>query len=207
MANILIVDDHPMARLAIRMLLEKEKHTIVAESGNGMEALKLTQNIQPDIMVIDLDIPGLSGVELIEKLRKGGFLGRLLVLTGRDDDHYLSRSIAIGADGFVSKGNNLDELRDAVRAVSRGYSYFPLPRDPAAGAIAPAAASEVIKTLSGRELQVLRYLAQGIKIMDIAQKMHVSNKTISTYKSRLFAKLGIDSSLKLIDFARRHNLD
>lgn len=207
MATIIIIDDHPMARLAIRMLLEKDGHTITAESGDGLEAFTLIQKKQPDVVVVDLDIPGLSGIELIEKLRHHSFSGRLLVLTGRDDEHYLSRCINIGADGFVGKGNNLDELREAVRAMVRGYGYFPLRRQAGASKKSPAKEVEAVKLLSSRELQVLRYLSQGIKVIDISLKMHISNKTVSTYKTRLLTKLQLNSTLELVDFARRHNLD
>ncbi|RJT36276.1 response regulator transcription factor [Rahnella woolbedingensis] len=207
MASILIIDDHPMVRLAIRMLLEKDLHHIVAECGDGMEAFKLTQRLQPEIVVVDLDIPSLSGVELIDKLRKSGFNGRMLVLTGRDDEHYLSRCIHTGADGFVGKGNNLDELRDAIKAVERGYGYFPIRRQAKNIRNLPAGETDVVKMLSNRELQVLRYLTQGMKVNDIAEKMFISNKTVSTYKTRLLSKLQITSTVGLVDFARRHNLD
>lgn len=207
MATIMIVDDHPMARLAIRMLLEKDGHNITAESGDGLAAFKLAQELLPEVVVVDLDIPGLSGIELIEKLRHHRFSGRLLVLTGRDDEHYLSRCINIGADGFVGKGNNLDELREAVRAIVRGYGYFPLRRQPGTSPKVPAREVEAVKLLSSRELQVLRYLSQGVKVIDISLKMHISNKTVSTYKTRLLTKLQLHNTLELVDFARRHSLD
>lgn len=207
MATLLIIDDHPMARLAIRMLLEKDGHHVLAESGDGSEAFKLIQKLTPEIVVVDLDIPGLSGVELIEKLRGHDFAGRLLVLTGRDDEHYLSRCMNSGADGFVGKGNNLDELQDAVRAVERGYGYFPLRRQTSTKNARPAGEVEAVKRLSNRELQVLRYLSRGVKVMDISEKMHISNKTVSTYKTRLMIKLQVSNTMELIDFARRHSLD
>lgn len=207
MATLLIIDDHPMARLAIRMLLEKDGHRVLAESGDGSEAFKLIQKLTPEIVVVDLDIPGLSGVELIEKLRSHDFAGRLLVLTGRDDEHYLSRCMNSGADGFVGKGNNLDELQDAVRAVERGYGYFPLRRQTSTKNARPAAEVEAVKRLSNRELQVLRYLSRGVKVMDISDKMHISSKTVSTYKTRLMTKLQVSNTMELIDFARRHSLD
>lgn len=207
MADIMIIDDHPVARLAVRMLLEKDGHTVVAESGDGLQALKIARDLQPELIVVDLDIPGLSGIELIEKLRAGGYRGGLLVLTARDDEHYLSRCMGIGADGFVGKRNNLEELGDAVRAVMRGYGYFPLKRQDGSVSKMPEGEIAAIKLLSSRELQVLQYLARGIKVIDIAEKMHISNKTVSTYKTRLISKLELRTTLDLIDFARRHNLD
>lgn len=207
MANIFVIDDHPMVRLAIRMLLERDGHCVMAESGDGMEALRLMNEINPDIVIIDLDIPSLSGLELIDKLRKRNFGGRMLVLTGRVDENYLNRCINSGVDGFVGKSNDLDDLRDAVRAVERGYSYFPLNVQSTESRKLPAAEIEAVKTLSNRELQVLRHLSTGDKLTEISQKMHISNKTISTYKTRLLSKLQLSNTLDLVDFARRHNLD
>ena len=207
MANILIIDDHPVARLAVRMLLEKEGYTIVAEADEGYEALRLIREIQPDMIVVDLDIPGLSGIELIEKLRAGEYLGGILVLTARDDEHYLSRCMNTGADGFIGKKNNLEELGDAVRTVLRGYSYFPITRRDLTHGKSPGNEQTAIQSLSNRELQVLQYLARGEKILDISQKMHISNKTVSTYKTRIMTKLKLNTTLDIVDFARRNNLD
>ncbi|MEI2604496.1 response regulator [Erwinia aphidicola] len=207
MANILMIDDHPVARLAIRMLLEKDQHTVVGEADDGLKALQMVRQLEPDMVIVDLDIPSLSGIEVIEKLRASGFKGGLLVLTSRDDEHYLSRCMSIGADGFVSKKNNLEELSDAVKAVMRGYGYFPLKRKNGGNIAHPEQETESLKALSSRELQVLRYLAQGMKVIDISQRMHISNKTVSTYKTRVMTKLELDSNLALIDFARRNHLD
>ncbi|WP_413507103.1 response regulator [Serratia proteamaculans] len=207
MTDVFIIDDHPVARLAVRMLLEKAGHRLVGEADDGMQALAQIRKLDPEMVIVDLDIPSLSGVELIEKLRAGGFGGGILVLTGRDDSHYLNRCMSIGADGFVSKRNNLEELGDAVKAISRGYGYFPIKRQQGATPYLPGRESEAIQALSNRELQVLQHLARGVRIIDIAAQMHVSTKTISTYKARIFSKLDLDSTLALVDFARRHKLD
>lgn len=207
MANILIIDDHPVARLAVRMLLEKDGHTIIAEAGEGFEAMKLVRQLQPDMITVDLDIPGLGGVELIEKLRISGYCGGILVLTARDDEHYLSRCKATGADGFVGKKNNLEELGDAARAVLRGYGYFPLNRGESNRSQSLSQETQIVRSLSNREVQVLQYLARGEKVIDIAAKMHISNKTVSTYKTRILTKLNLVNQVELIDFARRNNLD
>lgn len=114
--------------------------------------------------------------------------------------------MSTGADGFVGK-NNLEELGDAVRAVIRGYGYFPLNRKDSGQTRLPSGEIMIIKSLSNRELQVLQYLARGNKVIEIAEKMHISNKTVSTYKTRILSKLELSTTLELIDFARRHNLD
>ncbi|KAA5971608.1 response regulator [Pantoea sp. M_9] len=207
MANILIIDDHPVARLAVKMLLEKEGYQIIGEADEGYEALRLIRELQPDMIIVDLDIPGLNGIEVIQKLRTGGFSGGILVLTARDDEHYLNRCKQSGADGFIGKKNNLEELGDAVRTVLRGYSYFPIARRDALHSKLPADEQTALQYLSNRELQVLQYLARGQKILDIAQKMHISNKTVSTYKTRIMTKLKLNTTLDIVDFARRNNLD
>ncbi|BEO41522.1 DNA-binding response regulator [Serratia marcescens] len=207
--NIYLVDDHPVARLAVRLLLENAGHQVVGETDDGLRALQQirTMNPAPDVVIVDLDIPGLGGVELMEKLRNGGYEGGLLVLTGRDDEHYVDRCISAGADAFVSKRNNLEELADAVRAIGRGYGYFPLRRRSGGGGQRPATPDASIAALSNRELQVLQHLVRGVRVVDISQQMHVSTKTVSTYKRRILEKLGLDSTYALVDFARLHNLD
>lgn len=207
MAKTFIIDDHPVARLAIRILLEKDKHVVVGETDDGHKAVLMVCQLEPDIVIVDLDILSLSGIEVIEKLRASKFKGGLLVLTSRHDEHYLSRCISIGADGFISKRNNIEELSDAVKAVLRGYGYFPINRKNGDCLRHPAHETESLKLLSTRELQVLRYLAQGMKVIDISLRMHISNKTVSTYKTRIMIKLELDSNMALIDFARRNNLD
>jgi len=209
MSGLYIIDDHPLARIAVRILLENVGHQVVGESDDGLRALQQIRNLHPapDVVIVDLDIPSLGGVELMDKLRAGGFEGGLLVLTGRDDDHYVSRCQRAGAHAFISKRNNLEELVDAVRAIKRGYGYFPLKRQSGGGRQHPAAGSSAIAALSNRELQVLQHLARGARVVDIALQMHVSTKTISTYKRRILEKLGLDSMLALVDFARHHNLD
>jgi two-component system response regulator EvgA len=208
MASIFIVDDHPVARLAVRMLLEQAEHTVIGECDDGHQALKRLRPPEPmpDIVIVDLDIPGLGGVELMEKLRQWGYTGGLLVLTGRDDVHYVNRCLGVGADAFVSKRNNLEELADAVRAIGRGYGYFPLKRQQGGGLPQTMTETTAIAALSNRELQVLQHLVRGARVVDISQLMHVSTKTVSTYKRRILSKLGLDSTLALVDFARQHNL-
>ncbi|MEE4411991.1 MULTISPECIES: response regulator [unclassified Serratia (in: enterobacteria)] len=208
MNKVLIVDDHPVARLAIKMLLEKDQLSVVGETDDGLEALRLTKQLMPDLVIVDIDIPSLNGIEVVQRLRRNGFTGGVLVLTGKDDDHYVKRCAAAGADGFISKRNNLTELHDAVRAIKGGYGYFPLNRAriEAAGAL-PGDDMGRIASLSAKELQVLHFLAKGIKVIDIGLQMQISDKTVSTYKRRLMQKLELQNMLELYDFTQRNNLD
>ncbi|WP_337262911.1 MULTISPECIES: response regulator [unclassified Serratia (in: enterobacteria)] len=208
MKNVLIVDDHPVARLAVSMLLEKDGMTVAGETDDGLEAVQLAKKLAPDLMIVDIDIPSLNGIDVVQRLRKNGYGGRILVLTGKDDDHYIKRCASAGADGFISKRNNLTELHDALRALKAGYSYFP--SSWARMAIMGTSAGDdksKIAGLSVKELQVLQYLAKGIKVVDIAVHLQISDKTVSTYKRRLMQKLELQSMLELYDFTQRNNLD
>lgn len=208
MNNVLIVDDHPVARLAVRMLLEKDGMTVIGETDDGLEAIRLAKQLIPDLVVVDIDIPSLNGIEVVQRLRKNDYKGGILVLTGKDDDHYVKRCAAAGADGFISKRNNLTELHDAIRALKGGYGYFPLNRarlDAASSVLGDDKSK--IASLSAKELQVLRYLAKGIKVVDIGVHMQISDKTVSTYKRRMMQKLELQNMVELYDFTQRNNLD
>lgn len=209
MNNVLIVDDHPVARLAIKMLLEQAQLTVIGETEDGLEALRLTKQFAPDLVIVDIDIPSLNGIDVVQRLRKNGFDGGILVLTGKDDDHYVKRCANAGADGFISKRNNLTELHDAIRALRGGYGYFPIHRA-RLGAASSAPEDDdksKIAELSAKELQVLHFLAKGIKVVDISVQMQISDKTVSTYKRRLMQKLELNNMVELYDFTQRNNLD
>jgi two-component system response regulator EvgA len=126
MNSVLIVDDHPVARLAVRMLLEKDGMTVIGETDDGLKAVQQVRQLLPDLVIVDIDIPSINGINVVQRLRANGFKGGILVLTGKDDDHYIKRCAGAGADGFISKRNNLSELHDAIRAIKSGYGFFPL---------------------------------------------------------------------------------
>jgi two-component system response regulator EvgA len=208
MKNVLIVDDHPVARLAVRMLLEKVEWVVVGETDDGQEAIQLTKQLSPDLVIVDIDIPSVNGIDVVERIRRNDFNGGILVLSGKDGDHYIRRCARAGADGFISKRNNLTELNDAIRAIQGGYGYFPLNRARSDAAQNPESDDESrISKLSPKELDVLRHLAKGKKVVEIAELMHINDKTVSTYKSRMLDKLELKNQVEFFDFVRRHNLD
>jgi len=208
MQNVLIVDDHPVVRLSVRLLLEKDGLTVVAETGDGLDAISLIKQYKPDLVVIDIDIPSLNGIDVIQRLRKNDYQGGMLVLSGKDDDHYIKRCAAAGADGFISKKNQLAELHDAVRALRSGYGYFPRALARLVVTLTDADSDKnKIAELSAKELQVLNHLAKGEKVIDIGLLMYISDKTVSTYKSRMMQKLGLKNMMEFYDFVQRNNLD
>ncbi|MBO2675584.1 response regulator [Shewanella algae] len=207
MKKALIIDDHPVARLAIKMILEKEDITVIGEVDDGIKAMNLIKQLAPDLIIVDIELPSLNGVDVVKRIRARGYSGGILMLTSKDDKHYLKRCIEAGADGFVSKRNNLDELHDAIRAIRGGFSFFPVKRIYLNDVIGPGMQEETrINSLSNKELQTLKMLAKGMKVVDIAQCMSISDRTVSTYKHRLMKKLGIDNMAELYDLVQRNNL-
>lgn len=207
MKDVLIVDDHPVVRMAVRLLMEKDNLTVCGETDDGLEALTLTRKYTPDLIIIDIDLPSLNGIELVQRLRNNGYSGGILVLSGKDLDHYVKRCVSVGADGFISKRNNLAELHDAVRAIKGGYGYFPLNRG-WQGLMGDEAGDQLkISSLSTKELQVLSFLARGMKVIDISVQMKISDKTVSTYKRRVMQKLDIQNMAELYEFTQRNNID
>lgn len=206
MKTALVVDDHSFIRLATRILLEKEGFRVL-EASNGAEAMQLARENSIDLTVLDLSLPGPDGLELIERLITQLLCTIIVVLTGQPPEFYAARCQHAGALAYVSKDGDLDVLRQAVKAVMSGHSYFPSlgfsGRSP--GSIA-ASEALLIHSLSSRELSVLRYIARGMSNKDMAEVLMLSDKTVSTYKARLIEKLGMESVVALADFARRNGL-
>lgn len=208
MENVLIVDDHPVARMAVKMLLEKAGMVVSGETDDGQKAIQLAKQLSLDLVIVDIDLPSVNGIEVVERIRRNGFTGGILVLSGKEGEHYIRRCASAGADGYISKRNELSELHDAIRAIRGGYGYFPLNRARQDASKKPETdETSKISGLSQKELGVLQYLARGMKIVDIAQIMNISDKTVSTYKRRLMTKLELENMLELFDFCSRHKLD
>ncbi len=206
MSRILIVDDHPVIRMGMKMLLEAEGHQIVGDTDNGVDAISLGRELKPDLVILDIGIPRLDGLEVISRLMVLALPLKILVLTGQSASLFALRSMQAGAAGFVCKQGGLAELVTAVNAVASGYSYFPSSamRPVQQGAYSDDV--ELLGRLSDREVSVLQYLSQGYSNKQISEQMFISNKTVSTYKARLLLKLNAGSLVDLIEFAKRNTL-
>ncbi|MFP2504985.1 response regulator [Buttiauxella gaviniae] len=207
MCNILIVDDHPIIRLAMHMLLEKEKYNVIGEASNGVTAIELARKLSPDIIILDIGLPGLDGFEVIERLQLSDNKSKIIVLTGLSAEIYVGRCMRAGVAGFVSKDNNLTNLVGAIKAVQMGFSCFP--NTGSANTMNhnhanSSNAQELIDLLSNREITVLRYLARGVTNKEIARDLLISSKTVSTYKMRLMQKLNAKNIIELSEFVARN---
>ena len=207
MSKVFIVDDHPVIRLAIRMLLEHEGYEIVGESDNGVDAMQMIRECVPDLIILDISIPKLDGLEVLARFNAMNSTLKTLVLTAQSPTLFAMRCMQSGASGYVCKQEELSELVSAIKAVFSGYNYFP------SQALTPERSDdtddteiELFKLVNDRKLMVLQLFAQGKTNKEIAKGMFLSNKTVSTYKKRLMQKLKANSLVDLIELAKRNAL-
>lgn len=207
MRKALIVDDHPFIRKIVRLILEKANFHIAAETDNGATALDLARSHVPHLMILDLAMPKLDGLEVLKRLHLLGLPIKVLVLTSKDSAFFADRCIRAGAIGFVEKTEDVDAFSEAIDAVMSGHTYLnDIDVDLTAEDNSEHTDQALINTLSDRELRTMHYLVSGWSNKNIAQAMLLSEKTISTYKIRLLTKLNIKSVVYLAEFARRNNL-
>lgn len=207
MNSIFIIDDHPVIRMAIRMLLENENYEVVGETDNGVDAMQMVRECMPDLIILDISIPKLDGLEVLARFNAMNLPSKILVLTAQAPSLFAIRCMQSGASGYVCKQEDLSELVSSVKAVLSGYNYFP------SQALAASIKKEGdpnelerFKLVNDRELMVLQLFAQGRTNKEIAKGMFLSNKTVSTYKTRLMQKLKAKTLVELIEMAKRNAL-
>ncbi|ANH97585.1 DNA-binding response regulator [Pseudomonas koreensis] len=207
MLKAIVVDDHPFIRSSVKMLLKQEHFEVVAEADNGADAVQLAREHAPDLIILDIAMPKLDGLEVISRISALGLSSKILVLTSQSALFYSMRCMKAGAAGYISKTNDLDELIKAIKAVMDGYTFFPnLATSSVRRSDVDATDLELIQSLSDRELTILQQLSNGLSNKEIGDAMLLSNKTVSTYKARLIEKLKVKSVVYLADFAKRNNL-
>lgn len=204
--RVLIADDHAVLRAGLRMLIEAQKDMEVAgEAGDGDEAARQAKALGPDIVLMDLSMPGPRSGNAIREVLRSRPTTRVLVLTMHDDPAYLAAAIAAGASGYVVKKVADSELLTAIRAVYAGRTFVDVTHAEAVNGVSLQRGGETAtlpaKALSRREREVLRLLAQGNTNREVADTIGVSVKTVETYRTRLKEKLGLKSRPELYRFA------
>lgn len=211
MISVILVDDHPILRTGLRALLEQEKDIrVVAESGDGWEAITLVARYSPDVVVMDLALPGLGGLDATREIRQRGFSCAVLVLTAQAEEHYLFPVLQAGSLGYVRKDAADDELIKAIRTVARGQVYL----DPRAQTMLlqgylnpePGQERDAFDGLSSRERQVLQLTAEGYSSRLIGAKLGISQKSVETYRARVMQKLNLTDRPALVRYALRKGL-
>ena len=201
MYKVIIVDDHPMVSASLRTLLEAhDQFEVVGVHDNGGAALAAARTMQPDLLVIDLGVPVLGGVEVISRLRAGGAQFGILVISGGESHESGLRALRAGANGFVHKTDALNEVAMAALVVARGKSYFNQELLALAGD--GNSDGKPVSRLTEREFEVFRCLVAGQSNREIGDHMRLSNKTVSAYKMKILRKLGARNIRDLIELAR-----
>ena len=203
MTTVLIVDDHPIVRLSLRLLLERERFHVVGEVGNGSEVAQVARELRPDVVILDIGLPGLDGMEVIKRLQSLEPAPKIMVLTGQATDLYVRRCLDAWIGAFVTKEEDHEALLFALKALIKGYSTFPQ-----MSVNSNSLESEPVRlaSLSNREMEVLRRLARGENNNNIGTCMNLSAKTISTYRGRIMEKLKTESLVEMVDLAKRNNV-
>jgi two-component system, NarL family, invasion response regulator UvrY len=204
--RILIVEDHPIVRAGLRRLLSLDPQTEIWEATSGKEALSIFKARRPDLVILDLNLPGIGGLEVIGRLKADDAAVRILVLSVHDNALYVTRAMQAGAIGYVSKGAPPDEILEAVKRVAAGRPFIEQSIAQELALLNIRRPSDPLKELSRRELGVLRLLGGGCTLAQIAETMGVSHKTIVNNCTQIKAKLGVERTADLIRIAVLHGI-
>ncbi len=205
--TVFMVDDHALVRTGLRMVLETQVDIrVVGESDSGEAALPRIRELRPKVVLCDLHLPGISGFEVTERIVKGNYGSRVIVVSVLEDGPMPRRLIEVGAWGYVGKGGDAQELVRAVREVAQGRRYLASGVAQHMALSGMAAESTPVDALSAREVEVAMLLVQGLRQQDIAARLSLSPKTINTHKANLFHKLGVQDNLGLSRLLRQYGL-
>ena len=207
--QILIVDDHAILRSGLRLLIDAQPTlNVVGEAGSGVDAVTQARALQPDLILLDLSMPDGDGLSIIATLRTVAPQARILILTMHDDTSHLRQALDAGASGYVLKNAVDQELLMAIRAVRRGETYVhsAMTQKLVEALTQPATANpaDPWAELSEREFEVMKLVALGYTNAEIAQEIHLSVKTVESYRSRGLVKLGLETRAQLVQSALQH---
>jgi two-component system response regulator NreC len=208
--SVLIADDHTIVRSGVRLLLEAENDIqVVGEALNGIEALELAESLQPDVVLMDISMPEMDGLEATQQLKSRFPHINVLVLTMHRSDDYFFEMLKAGASGYILKGAKTSELISAVRKVQQGevFLYPSMTQKLVQGYLQLAEwDSDREPTLSPREKEIFQLLAEGYTNKEIAEELVISPSTVHSHRSNLMIKLGLNNRRELLQYARKRGL-
>lgn len=208
MINILLVDDHELVRTGVNKILNEVKgFKVIKECETGEDAIKFCRQTEPDVILMDMDMPGMGGLEATKKILRIIPEIKIIILTAHTEEPFPTKVMQIGSAGYLTKGASPIEMIKAVRAVHSGQRYLP-------AEIAQKMALSQFKSseenpfseLSDRELQIMLMITRGNKVPDISENLHLSTKTINSYRYRMFDKLCVGNDVELTHLAIRHGM-
>ncbi|WP_242217989.1 response regulator transcription factor [Bacillus cereus group sp. BfR-BA-01380] len=207
--SIMLVDDHALMRAGLKLLLQKRPSLkVVGEAADGFEALRLYDNLRPDILILDISLPRIDGIQVLTEIKLRYEQAKVIILTMHEDEDYITSIMNAGASGYVPKAAVDEELYNAIDSVMDGYIY-----------LRPKEISTMLKKmqnetdcrnpyviLSPREREVLQLLVQGFSLSEIAGELTISIKTVDTHKTRMLNKLNLSKKSELVQYAIKYNL-
>lgn len=209
MIRVLVVDDHDLVRTGIaRMLDDIEGLQVVGQACSGEEAIAKARELKPDIVLMDIRMPGIGGLEATRRLLRSYPETKVIAVTACEDDPFPTRLMQAGASGYMTKGAGLDEMVQAIRCVFSGRSYIsqPVAQQMALKSVQPQHNNSPFDLLSEREIQIALMIANCQRVQSISDNLCLSPKTVNTYRYRIFEKLSIDSDVELALLAVRHGM-
>lgn len=208
--TILLVDDHPIVRQGLRHLLDDEPDLkVLGEAGDGVEALLLVERLKPDILIVDMMMPGLNGLEVLRQIKKISPLTRSIVLSMQSAEVYVTEAVKNGAAGYVLKETGPSELVNALREVSKGNQFFSAKlakRLEPNGLAVEDAPLDPYETLTTRERETLQMVAEGRSSAEIGKKLAISPRTVEIHRSNLMKKLSLGNQSELIRYAIKRGI-
>lgn len=198
--KILLVDDHAIVRSGVRNLLTAVANSQISEAADGKDALLQLRRDRPDLVLLDLNLPGIGGLELLRRMLLADKTARIVVLSMHAEPLYVARAMELGARGYLSKNTSAEELLTAVRRVAAGERYIEneIAQELALHAVSPG---HSLRDLSGRDLEIMRLLAKGMSLAEIADALGIGYKTAANTCSHIKAKLGVTRTTDLVRLA------
>jgi len=211
MTTVVLADDHLIFRQGLRALLTQESDLqVVGEAGDGVAAIQLVERLQPDVLVLDLTMPGLNGHQVAQQVSQQAPSTRIVVLSMHENEAYVLQALKCGAAGYVLKGSGMTELVQAIREVAQGRRYLSPPLSERAIELYMQKAQEtpldLYETLTPRERQVLHLAAQSLNNAEIGDRLSLSPRTVESYRANAMRKLGLRNQTDLIRYALRRGI-
>jgi DNA-binding NarL/FixJ family response regulator len=210
MLTIYIADDHSLIREGIKNLIKHESDMkVIGETGNPLDIIDDVMKLKPDLIILDLSMPGRSGLDVLKDIKTLLPESKILVMTMMPEDQFAKRTLKAGASGYITKDSAVDEIINAIRKISSGRKYISqsLAEKLAEDLEENKADKEPLELLSDREMLILKLISTGKSQTDIARDLNLSVSTVNTYRSRILEKLDLKSTADLIRFAIQHNIN
>jgi DNA-binding NarL/FixJ family response regulator len=204
--TILVVDDHPIVRAGVRQLIQQIPNSNVVEAETGDDGYKLFQELDPDMVLLDITLPGIGGLEVLRRIRANRENAKVLMFSMHEDPVFASRAMQAGAKGYITKNNAADHLVEAIEKVLDGKIYLSADTAQELAMLNIGAGTSALSDLSRRELEILRLLGDGKSMNEISEVLGISYKTVANNLTQIKNKLDISKTAELMRFAISHGI-